>query len=105
MLQKIRKSLMQKGQSVVEYTLLLGFVAVITVGLVSGDDENSFKSIFKSALGGIIGQFTQFNDDYDGTSEVGAGEGEDYGDGSDLDNLDNDTSDTGVGSGTDNSGD
>lgn len=75
MLQKIRKSLMQKGQSVVEYALLLGFVAVITVGLVSGDDENSFKSIFKSALVGIIGQFTQFNDDYDEHTGPGGGAG------------------------------
>lgn len=36
MLQKILKSLTQKGQGVVEYALILGFVAIIAVYLISG---------------------------------------------------------------------
>ena len=37
MLQKIRARLKQKGQGVVEYALLLGFVAIVTVGLFTND--------------------------------------------------------------------
>lgn len=63
MLQKIRKLLTQKGQGVVEYALLLGFVAVVTVGIVTGDD-NSLKTTFKNTLKGIMAQFTTFNDSF-----------------------------------------
>ena len=60
MFQKIRKLLADKGQGVVEYALLLGFVAVITVAMVSGDDD-SLKNIFTKTLKGVMSQFTKFN--------------------------------------------
>ena len=63
MLQKIRKFFSDKGQGVVEYALLLGFVAVITVALVN---DGGLKDTFKGTLSGIMHQFTQFNDDFEG---------------------------------------
>lgn len=36
MLQKFRRLLLQKGQGVVEYALILGFVAVLAVYLITG---------------------------------------------------------------------
>lgn len=38
MLKKIREFLSQKGQGVVEYTLLLGVVTVIAVGVFDGSN-------------------------------------------------------------------
>ena len=34
---KLQKLLKQKGQGIVEYALLLGFVAIVTVGLFTND--------------------------------------------------------------------
>ena len=36
MLKKIREFISQKGQGVVEYALLLGFVAILAVSLIGG---------------------------------------------------------------------
>lgn len=36
MLKKIRELLIEKGQGIVEYALILGFVAIIAVGLLGG---------------------------------------------------------------------
>ena len=44
MLKKIRELISQKGQGIVEYALLLGFVAVIAAYLIGGSDLiNSVK--------------------------------------------------------------
>lgn len=64
MLKKLRKRFAQKGQGVVEYALILGFVAVVTVGLFGPD---SLKSTFTNTLKGIMGQFTKYNGDYEET--------------------------------------
>ena len=59
MLQKIRKLFSEKGQGIVEYALILGFVAIVTVGLFG---ENSLKSTFTNTLKGIMAQFTKYNE-------------------------------------------
>ena len=56
MLQKIRKLFSQKGQGIVEYALLLGFVAVITVVLFGGDD-GGLMEVFKTTLREILEKF------------------------------------------------
>ena len=66
LLKKFRKFLSETGQGVVEYALLIGFVAVITVGLFGTDSEEGLKETFRSTLSGIMGQFTQFNESYNG---------------------------------------
>lgn len=65
MLQKIRKLLAEKGQGVVEYTLLLGVVVIITVGLFG---KGSLATTFRSTLSGIMAQFTQYNSAYSSSS-------------------------------------
>lgn len=60
MLKKFYKLFAQKGQGIVEYALLLGFVAIITCVLYSGAD-GGLMGAFKKALLGVMGQFTQFN--------------------------------------------
>ncbi|MBQ6297949.1 MAG: hypothetical protein IJK81_09740 [Selenomonadaceae bacterium] len=62
MLKKIREYFAQKGQGVVEYALLLGFVAVIAVAFTGSDN---FIGIFRRTLGNIVSQFTTFNEAYD----------------------------------------
>ena len=90
MLKKIRKLFAEKGQSIVEYALILGFVAVVTVGLFGSD---GLKQTFRDTLTSIMGQFTRYNAAYSNnsstTSDAGAGEGTDSGDGPDLDGDDN----------------
>ena len=56
MLKKIRELFSQKGQGIVEYALLLGFVAAITVGLFSGDD-GGLMEVFQTTLQKILEKF------------------------------------------------
>ena len=56
MLKKIREFFSQKGQGIVEYALLLGFVAAITVGLFSGDD-GGLMEVFQTTLQKILEKF------------------------------------------------
>ena len=50
MLKKIRKTLTQKGQGVVEYALILGFVAIIAVYLLTGSGlKDSLKTNINNA--------------------------------------------------------
>lgn len=65
MLQKIRKLFSEKGQGIVEYVLLLGFVALVTFGLFG---DGSLTATFKNTLKGIMAQFTQYNDVYNSNS-------------------------------------
>ena len=52
MLQKIQKFLSQKGQGIVEYAMVLGFVAVLAIGLwQSGlfeSTQNTFGNVTKN---------------------------------------------------------
>ena len=52
----IRKKSSEKGQGVVEYALMLGFVAVITVGLFGGED-GGLMEVFKTTLRDILDKF------------------------------------------------
>lgn len=61
MLKKIRECLSQRGQGIVEYALILGFVAVVTVGLFSND---GLKDTFRETLASIMNQFTKYNAAY-----------------------------------------
>lgn len=61
MLKKIREYFSQKGQGVVEYALLLGFVAVIAVAFTSSD---FLIEPIRTALENIRDQFTTFNAAY-----------------------------------------
>lgn len=61
MLQKFRRFLADKGQGVVEYALILGFVAVITVVMFK---SGGLKETFTGTLSGIMNQFTKFNDSF-----------------------------------------
>ena len=61
MLQKILKIFSQKGQGIVEYVLLISFVAVITFGLFNGED-GGLAGVFKDTLHSIMEHFTKFND-------------------------------------------
>ena len=65
MLKKIREYFSQKGQGTVEYALLLGFVAILTVSLVS---SNNLKDEVKTALQNITSQFRTFNAAYSSAS-------------------------------------
>ena len=58
MLQKIRARLKQKGQGVVEYALLLGFVAIVTVGLISKD---GLYTTFQTTLQSLTTRITAFS--------------------------------------------
>ena len=68
MLQKIRARLKQKGQGIVEYALLLGFVAIVAVGLVSSD---GLYATFQSTLQSITNRFTTFNEYYGSSNQNG----------------------------------
>ena len=59
MLQRIRKLFSHKGQGIVEYALILGFVAVVTVGLFG---DNSLTATFRNTLSGIMDNFTKYNE-------------------------------------------
>jgi|GEM_PF-2598106 len=61
MLKKFREYFSQKGQGVVEYALLLGFVAVLIVGFTTSD---GLIDTFKTTLQNIVSQFTTFNSAY-----------------------------------------
>lgn len=62
MLQKIRELLKEKGQGIVEYAMILGFVAVVAIGLLGSD---GLKKQVSTALTNITGQFTTLNKEYD----------------------------------------
>ena len=62
MLKKFREFFAQKGQGIVEYALILGFVAIVTTALIS---DGGLKETFTNTLHGIMNQFTQFNGSYD----------------------------------------
>ena len=61
MLKKIYERLKQKGQDVVEYALLLGLVAVLTLAFFQ---EGGLTDSFGKTLKNIVGQFTTFNSAY-----------------------------------------
>ena len=61
MLKKFERLLSRKGQGMIEYALLLGFVAIITVALFT--DDGLYNS-FKNALGTVKSLFTTFNSAY-----------------------------------------
>ena len=61
MLKKIYERLKQKGQGVVEYALLLGLVAVLTLAFFQ---EGGLTDSFGKTLKNIVGQFTTFNSAY-----------------------------------------
>ena len=63
MLKKIREFVSQKGQGVVEYALLLGFVAVVVVGLTGSD---GLSQTLRETLEAIMNQFTRHNAAYGG---------------------------------------
>ena len=62
MLKKIYLRLKQKGQGVVEYALLLGVVAILTLAFFQ---EGGLTETFGKTLSNIVGHFTRFNDAYD----------------------------------------
>lgn len=62
MLQKIRELLKEKGQGIVEYAMILGFVAVVAIGLIGND---GLKKQVSTALTNITSQFTTLNKGYD----------------------------------------
>lgn len=62
MLQKIRELLKEKGQGIVEYAMILGFVAVVAIGLLGSD---GLKKQVSTALTNITSQFTTLNKEYD----------------------------------------
>lgn len=61
MLKKIRRFFSKKGQGLVEYALLLGFVAIVTVGLFTND---GLYTKFRTTLQSIANRFTTFNEHY-----------------------------------------
>lgn len=61
MLKKIREFFSQKGQGVVEYALLLGFVGIVIIALYQ---EDGLTNVFRNTLGAIKTQFTTFNEAY-----------------------------------------
>lgn len=61
MLKKIREYFSQKGQGVVEYTLLLGVVAILVIFFV---ENGGFVDTFHDTLRNIVSQFTTFNSAY-----------------------------------------
>ena len=61
MLKKFREFVSQKGQGVVEYALLLGFVAIVVMGLFA---EDGLANTLRTTLRSIMTQFTTFNSAY-----------------------------------------
>lgn len=62
MLQKIRQITKEKGQGIVEYAMILGFVAVVAIGLLGSD---GLKKQVSTALTNITSQFSTLNKEYD----------------------------------------
>ena len=65
MLKKIYQRLKSKGQGVVEYALLIGVVAVLTVSFFSND---GLVETFRTTLSNVVGHFTTFNSAYSNSS-------------------------------------
>ena len=62
MFKKIREFFAQKGQGVVEYALLLGVVAIITLALFN---EGGFVEALSKAFSNVTKQVTKFNAAFD----------------------------------------
>lgn len=86
MLQKIQKFLSQKGQGIVEYAMVLGFVAVLAIGLWQSGLFASTQSTFEN----VTDKVSTVNE---------AVEANDLGD---LSNIQSTTSGNGTSSGNDN---
>ena len=64
MLQNFRKFLAEKGQGIVEYAMVLGFVAILAVGLWNSSLFDQSKGLFNQ----VSTQFSKVNESVKNTS-------------------------------------